>query len=136
MRSAKCPHCGLANYSTDVECRRCGKLLYRPTDRVVTDKPPRRNALISLLIFTALAVGGYYIYTGMRSAITHVGENETKRVAAQPKTPAQQSRAADDRQRAQRVANAVNISPALAEHQKRVQETERMVNQTSNPPQQ
>ncbi|MGD9630071.1 MAG: hypothetical protein AB7V18_12580 [Pyrinomonadaceae bacterium] len=139
MRSAKCPHCGLANYSTDVECRRCGKLLYRPTDRVVTDRPPRRNALISLLIFAALAVGGYYIYTGMRSAITHVGENETKRVAAQPKTPAQQnglSRADDDRQRAQRVANAVNISPALAEHQKRVQETERMVNQTSNPSQQ
>ena len=75
MKSAKCPHCGLANYSTDVECRRCGKLLYRPTDRVVTDKPPLRNGLITLLIFVALGAGGYYIYSEMQASVSKVGAN-------------------------------------------------------------
>jgi hypothetical protein len=133
MRSAKCPNCGLANYSTDVECRRCGKLLYRPTDRVVTEKPPIRNSLITLLIFVALGAGGYYIYSEMQASVSKVGANEAKRVAAQP--PPQQpgsSRAVQDRERSQRVANAVGASNSLAAHEQRVRETENMMNNLTN----
>ena len=132
MRSAKCPHCGLANYSTDVECRRCGKLLYRPTDRVVTDKPPRRNALITLLIFVALGAGGSYIYSEMQASVSKVGANEAKRVAAQPAQQPGSSRAVQDRERSQRVANAVGASNSLAAHEQRVRETENMMNNLTN----
>ena len=132
MRSAKCPNCGLANYSTDVECRRCGKFLYRPTDRVVTDKPPRRNALITLLIFVALGAGGYYIYSEMQASVSNVGANEAKRVAAQPAQQPGSSRAVQDRERSQRVANAVGASNSLAAHEQRVRETENMMNNLTN----
>ena len=132
MRSAKCPNCGLANYSTDVECRRCGKLLYRPTDRVVTDKPPRRNALITLLIFVALGAGGSYIYSEMQASVSKVGANEAKRVAAQPAQQPGSSRAVQDRERSQRVANAVGASNSLAAHEQRVRETENMMNNLTN----
>lgn len=135
MRSAKCPNCGLANYSTDVECRRCGKLLYRPTDRVVSDKPSRRNGLITLLLFVALAAGGYYIYSAMQDSVNKVGAAEAKRVAAQPAQQPQQpglSRTVQDRERSQRVANAVGASNSLAAHEQRVRETEAMMNNLSN----
>ena len=84
MNSLKCVNCGLSNFSTALECRRCGKLLYRPTDRIASQKPPRRNSLISLLIFTALAAGGYYIYIGVKASVDQVSSSDTKRVAAQP----------------------------------------------------
>ena len=134
MRSAKCPHCGLANYSTDVECRRCGKLLYRPTDRIVTAKPPRRNSLITLLIFVALGAGGYYIYSEMQASVSKVGANEAKRVGAQPIQQQQPglSRTVQDRERSQRVANAVGASNSLNAHEQRVRETENLVNNLSN----
>jgi len=134
MNSFKCANCGLSNFSTDLECRRCGKLLYRPTDRIASQKPPRRNALISLLIFTALAGGGYYIYTGMKASVNQVSSNDTKRVAAQPanQPDAGLSRTEADRQRSQRVANFVGASNGLNAHSNRTQQTQQTIDQLTN----
>ena len=134
MNSVKCPNCRLSNFSTDLECRRCGKLLYRPTDRVISEKPPLRNSLISLLIFTALAAGGYYIYTGMKASVNQVSATETKRVAAQPanQPDAGLSRAEADRQRSQRVGNFVGISSGLNAQSNRTQQTEQTIDQLTN----
>ncbi len=135
MSAVKCPNCGLSTFSADTNCRRCGKLVYRPTSRVVSDKPPIRNSIISLAIFAALCVGGYYVFSAMQSSVQQYSDEDAKRAAAQPSVPESQkafSRTADDRMRAQRVGNAVNISPALAEHKDRVKETEKMMNSISN----
>ena len=134
MNSVKCPNCRLSNFSTDLECRRCGKLLYRPTDRVVSEKPPLRNALISLLIFTALAAGGYYIYTGMKASVNQVSATESKRVAGQPanQPEAGLSRAEADRQRSQRVGNFVGISSGLNAQSNRTQQTQQTIDQLTN----
>ncbi len=135
MSAIKCPSCGLSTFSADTNCRRCGKLIYRPTDRVVKDKPPIWNGIVSIAIFAALAIVGYYLYSGMQSSVEQYSATDAKRVAAQPAAADAQkglSRTAEDRMRAQRVGNAVNISPALAEHNKRVKETEKMMNSVSN----
>ena len=134
MNSVKCPNCGLSNFSTDVECRRCHKLLYRPTDRVVSQKPPRRNTLISLLIFTAIAAAGYYIYTGMKASVNKVSMSEVNRVATQRKNQpdAGLSRAEADRQKSQRVANYVGASSGLNEHANRTQQTQQTIDQLTN----
>lgn len=134
MNSIKCANCGLSNFSTDLECRRCGKLLYRPTDRITSNKPPRRNALISLLIFAALAAGGYYMYTGLKASVNQVSSNDTKRVAAQPanQPDAGLSRTEADRQRSQRVGNFVGISSGLNEQANRTRQTEQTIQQMTN----
>ena len=134
MNSIKCAHCGLSNFSTDLECRRCHKLLYRPTDRIASNKPPRRNALISLLIFTALGAGAYYIYSGMKDSVNRVSTTDTKRVAAQPATQpdAGLSRAEADRQKSQRVANFVGASSGLNAHSNRTRQTEQTIEQMTN----
>jgi len=134
MNSVKCANCRLSNFSTDLECRRCGKMLYRPTDRVISEKPPRRNALISLLIFTALGGGGYYIYTGMKASVNQVSATETKRVAARPanQPDAGLSRTEADRQRSQRVGNFVGISSGLNEQANRTRQTEQTIEQMTN----
>ena len=134
MNSVKCPNCGLSNFSTDVECRRCRKLLYRPTDRIASQKPPRRNTLISLLIFTVIAAAGYYIYMGIKASVSEVSTGEAKRVAAQPKNQpdAGLSRTEADRQRSQRVANAVGASSGLNEHANRTQQTKQTIDQLTN----
>lgn len=134
MSSVRCPHCGLSNFSTDLECRRCGKLIYRPTDRILTERRPRRNSLISLLIFVVIAAAGYYIYMGIKASITQVGENEAHRIASQPKKQpdAGLSRAEADRQKSQRVANYVGASSGLNEHNNRTQQTQQTIDQLSN----
>lgn len=134
MNSVKCANCRLSNFSTDLECRRCGKLLYRPTDRVISEKPPLRNALISLLIFTALGAGGYYIYTGMKASVNQVSSTDTKRVSSQPASQpdAGLSRTEADRQRSNRVANFVGASSGLNAHSNRTQQTQQTIDQLAN----
>jgi hypothetical protein len=132
MNSIKCKSCGLSNFATERDCRRCGLSLYIQGGR--SSLAPRRFSVISIIIFVVIAAGGYYIFTGMQNSVTRVGENEANRVAteAERQQAAGMSRAEEDRQRSQRVANAVNISPALAEHKKKTEERQKMIEQAAN----
>ena len=130
MNSIKCKNCGLTNFPTDVECRRCGRPFKGPK---AEGSAPRRFSIVTLVLFAALAVASYYIFTGMQKSVSEVNANEANRVASQPPQPdAGLSRTEQDRRRAQRVGNAVNISPGLTEHQNRTKETEKMVEQLAN----
>jgi hypothetical protein len=134
MNSIKCKSCGLSNFATDAECRRCGLSLHFDGGRGGRTRAPSRFSVVSIVIFAVIAAGGFYIFTGMQNSVTKVGNSEANRVAveAERQRAAGLSRAEEDRQRAQRVANAVNISPALAEHQRRTEERQKMIEQASN----
>lgn len=132
MNSIRCKSCGLSNFATDSNCRRCSLPLYFQDGS--SGLAPRRFSVVSIIIFAVIAGGGYYVFTGMQSSVTKVGENEANRVAteAERRQAAGLSRAEEDRQRSQRVANAVNISPALAEHKKKTEERQKMIEQATN----
>ena len=77
----------------------------------------------------------YYFYAGTAESIDKVNANEAKRVASQPEErpllPGA-SRTEYDRRRSQSYGDAVRGSKSLAEHNKRVQESEKMMQQISN----
>ena len=131
MSSIKCKSCGLTNFASEAECRRCGNPFFQSSQR---DKPPRRFSLVSLLIFVAVAVGLFYVFIGMRQSVGEVTATDANRVASQP---AQQglsgeSRTTLDRQRANHIGNVMNVSPSLDAHQKRVEDSQKMMEQITN----
>jgi len=134
MSSIKCKSCNLSNFVTDVECRRCRRPLHSQDRRSGPPASPRRFSFVSIIIFAAIAVGVFYMFSAARKSVSQVGANEANRVAveAERQQAAGLSRAEEDRQRAQRVGNFVNISPALAEHKKATEERQKMIEQSTN----
>src|SRR5687768_219578 len=134
MNSIKCRSCSLSNFATDAECRRCGRPLHFQQVKGSGSGSPRRYSIVSLLILAVIVVGIYYMFSGVKDSVGQVGANDANRVAveAERQRAVGLSRAEEDRQRAQRVGNFVNISPALAEHNKKTEERQKMIEQASN----
>lgn len=76
----------------------------------------------------------YYFYDGVRTSMDEVSASEAKRVASQPVAQPTQglSRTQHDQKRAGHYGDAVKNSQSLNAHQKRVEETEKAVQQLSN----
>ena len=134
MNSIKCKNCGLSNFSTEVECRRCGNSFLKAPD-AKKEKTPSSFSL-STLVLLALAAGLiYYFYSGSRDSIEKVNANDAKRVASQPaERPLMPglSRTQYDQQKAGTYGNAVKNSSSLAAHQDHVNESQKMMQQISN----
>lgn len=131
MNSAKCRKCGLANFATERECKRCGNLLFSEA-RSPGSGP--RFSLGAVLIFAGIAALGYF-FLGAQGSAVKVGTADANRVAAaQPsrQPEAALSRTEYDSQRSQYVANAVGVSPGLIEHNNRTQQTEKALDQLTN----
>jgi uncharacterized Zn finger protein (UPF0148 family) len=63
MTKKKCPQCGLVNFSTDMECRRCGSFLgMSATTHSVSEqkKSQLSSALLALIAFLLVAGGIWY----------------------------------------------------------------------------
>ncbi|MCA1589599.1 MAG: zinc finger Ran-binding domain-containing protein [Acidobacteria bacterium] len=131
MNSAKCKKCGLSNFAVDPECRRCGAPL--STKQGSRQARPRFSVL-SILIVPAVAIGVYYILFGTRDSVADVNSREANRVGVQPAQPSDAglSRSEYDRQRAQRVGNALSLNPDLEKHTNRTKETEKTIEHLSN----
>ncbi|HUR99604.1 MAG TPA: hypothetical protein VMZ26_16180 [Pyrinomonadaceae bacterium] len=134
MNSIKCKNCGLSNFSTEAECRRCGYSFLKAS-KPKKEKTPSRFSLSSLLMI-ALALGlVYYFYSGTQSSIEKVNANDAKRVASapaeRPVTPGL-SRTQYDQQKARTYGDAVKNSSSLAAHQQHVDESQKMMQQISN----
>lgn len=131
MNSTKCRKCGLANFATDFECRRCGTTLFAASN---TNASRPRISIVAILIFAGVAAAAYYIFMGVQDSVGKVNTGEANRIAAQPanQPDAGLSRTEYDRQRSQRVANAVGASSGLAEHNNRTQQTQNTIDQLTN----
>ncbi len=134
MNSIQCKNCGLKNFSTEAECRRCGYSFLKPTKTKSGDRP-KRFSLGSLLIVAVLAGLAYYIYSGTQSSVQQINANDAKRVASQPAAQRAEpglSRSEYDRQRSMTYGEAVKNSSSLAAHQQHINETEKAMQQISN----
>ena len=134
MNSIQCKNCGLKNFATDVECRRCG-YSFVVEQKKKAQRPPRRFSVWSLLMIAFVLGLGYYFYNGVQGTTEEINANEAKRVGSQPaERPAAPglSRTKYDQQRAGHYGDAVKNSPALNAHEQRVRDTEKAVQQVSN----
>ena len=82
-------------------------------------------------------IGGlaYYVFTGTEESIKQVTNEQNNRAGAKPgERPLAPglSRNEYDRQKTQTYAGAVRDSKSLSEHNKHIQETEKMMQQISN----
>jgi hypothetical protein len=86
------------------------------------------------LILAAVAGGFYYVFLGMRSSVSEVTANDANRLASQPVQQglSGESRTTLDRQRANHIGNAMNVNPSLEAHQKRTEDTQKLMEQISN----
>ena len=85
--------------------------------------------LYTLLIIALLCGGAYYLLSGVEKSYDDVKANDVKRIAGQPKPPAEglTNRTEADQKRAGQYKNAIQNSPGLAESQKRLEETQKLM---------
>jgi hypothetical protein len=84
---------------------------------------------------TIVGALAYYVFTGTEQSIEKVTSEETNRAGSRPaERPAAPglSRSEYDRQKTQTYADAVRNSQSLADHNKHIQQTEKVMQQISN----
>lgn len=134
MNSKKCRSCGLKNFSSDFECRRCG-YSFVVEQKKKAQRPPRRFSVWSLLMIACALGLVYYFYNGVEGTMEEINANDARRVGSQPKerpaTPGL-SRSQYDRQRSGHYGDAVKSSPSLGAHNQHIKDTEKAMQQVSN----
>lgn len=141
MNSTKCKNCGIVNLSSDLHCRRCGHVLSANSSSYNTQSPrvaAKRGFPFFSIILVAAAIGIFaYMYMGIKNEMNEIQSSEANRIATQAKQPeAGLSRSEADKKRAGQYGNAIQNSPALAASNKRLEETQKLMqpaNTTSRP---
>lgn len=133
MNSIKCKNCGLSNFPDDVECRRCGFSFLRSTKK--KERSPSPVSVWTLLMLAILGGLAYYVINGTQESIDQVTADQMKqattRPAERPIAPGL-SRSEYDRQKTQTYSDAVRNSQSIADHNKHIQQTEKVMQQISN----
>lgn len=133
MNSLRCNKCGMANFATEMHCRRCSAQFVSAAPRK-KEKRPRRFSIISLALYAALIYGGYYLYQDAKRSIDEVNNNDAYRAGTQVPQKQQRSgfsRTEQDRQRASNFGDAVKDSPSLAAKREQEERTQKAMKQAS-----
>ena len=94
-------------------------------------KTPRWLSVWSLLMIAVVVGIVYYFYHGVQVSMQQLELEEQQRLAAQPRQP-KLSRSQAEKQRAGSYGSAVSNSQSLQQHQKHIDETQKIMNQVSN----
>ena len=134
MTSIKCTSCGLTNFATEEQCKRCGAILGFGDFAATRESSamPRRISLGKPILLVVFAFGGYYVYSNYLSTPAKPkpkAENATKMSDIEP---SQQTRSEMEKERTKRIATAVGAAPGLNAHETRTKETDRLMNSVSN----
>lgn len=141
MNSNKCSACGLVNQMTDLSCRRCGHNFAAAAHRNTRTRGPREAAKQSSSIYTLVAVlvigaVAAYFFLGVQKSYDAVKTTDASRIAGQARQESEPlSRTEYDQKRAGQYGNAIQNSPGLAESQKHLEETQKLMQPQSNKPQ-
>ena len=129
MNKIKCTKCGLVNLPEDHDCRRCGHDMGTrfmvSSQRIGPREAAKSSSWLYTLMFLAL-IGGvaYYLFSGVEKSYDDVKKIEQARPGAQI---APQTRTEFQEKQKQNYVTAVKNSQGLAESQKHVQETEKLM---------
>jgi hypothetical protein len=129
----KCRNCGLSNFDSAAECRRCGTAFSREQTNRVGKRPPRFS-VASLIVYAVVALGGYYLYAGIYRSVVEVDANDAYRVGSQPPQKAGQqglTRSESDRQRANGVGQAIKQNPAIQSQEHHNEEMQQAIRDAS-----
>lgn len=135
MRSNKCRNCHLVGPSSESACRRCGYEFDAPKQpfRGGPRERARRGFPYSIILVGAVVAFFLYMYSGIQNEMSQIEMDEAKRAATEPKpTQPGLTRSQQDQQRTGQYKNAIQTAPALAESQKRLAETEKLMQPASN----
>lgn len=134
MNKLKCRRCGLVNAQADLNCRRCGEDMDRRPRSSNAPRSPREAAkksswLYTILFLALIISAASYLFKGIEKSYDEINANELNQ--SQP-PPNQQheglsDRSEADRKRAEAYRNAMQDSPGIAESQKRLNETRRLM---------
>lgn len=130
MNPNKCRNCHLVNHASQLVCRRCGFEFAAPEQPIRRGprEQARRGFPYSIIVVGAVIAFFMYVYSGIQNEMSQIEMNEAKRAATAPKVNQPPlSRTQEDQQRAGQFKNAVQSAPALAQSQKRLAETEKLM---------
>ena len=133
MDGTKCGNCKLINLGSDPFCRRCGHEIGRTPPKNATSRSPHQAAKESSYFYTFVAIAivgaiAAYFFFGLQKSVDQVSANDNRRLASQANQKAEPlSRTEYDQQRTGSYKNAIQNSPGLAESQKRLEETQKLM---------
>ena len=133
-KKVKCIKCGLVNLSSDYDCRRCGHDMgtrfMTSSQRIGPREAAKSSSWLYTLLFLALIGGAaYYLFSGVEKSYDDVKATEMNRPGAQANRPADTlgTRSEFEQQQKQNYKTAIQNSPNLAESQKHVDETKKLM---------
>ena len=131
----KCKKCGLSNFASDTECRRCGFSFVRSASRDQPEIKKKGSYIWSLLLLAGAIAVVHYFYSGVRQSVDDVNAEANRPAAQTPGRPEPQglSRTEYDRRRAGSYGTAVRESNSLAQHDQHIRDTEKAMQQASGP---
>lgn len=129
MYASKCQKCGLVDAGSDTRCRRCGyDFALQTLPRYSGPREAARRFSLWPFIGLAVVVGFLmYIYSGVEKESRAIQSRESNRQPSMSREPAGLSRSEHDNRRAGQYKNAIQSAPALAEAQKRNEESRKLM---------
>lgn len=129
MNKIKCSSCGLVDFENDGGCRRCGVAMYGvpPSAAKGRDNTTRRTIPLVPIAIAAAVAFGLYSYFAAETA-KPVSANVAAHTNSQPQPqPTLSARAEHEQRMTGSYKNAIKTSPGLAESQKHLEETQKLM---------
>ena len=134
MKSVQCGQFGLTNFRSETVCKRCGFAFseyYSPAPKRVGPRQAARQSswLYTMLFIAVIGGAAYYLYTGFLRSFDEVNQMDPAHQAGvRPKPQATLStRSEADQKRMQSVKTAIHNSQGLAESERRMAETQKLM---------